>query len=91
VIAQRKRTFGRVLIGIGIAVILVDVIWMLEVGNGPGTGPKTFATRRSYDQVKDAMHEVFPYGFAIGLVGLGIALVGGRLARGPQTTESQGS
>jgi hypothetical protein len=63
-------------------VIVVDVLWMLEVGNGPGRGPTTFAERRSYDQVKEALHDVYPIGFVIGLAGLGLALVGGRLARG---------
>ena len=79
--AQRKRTLGRVLIAARIVVIVVDVLWMVEVGNGPGRGPTTFAKRRGYDQVKEAMHEVYPIGFVIGLAGLGLALVGGRLAR----------
>jgi hypothetical protein len=56
---------------------------MVDVADGPGTGPKTFAERRSYDQVKEAMHRVYPIGFVIGLAGLGISLVGGRLARDP--------
>jgi hypothetical protein len=77
-----NRKLGRVLIAVGILVILVDVLWMLEVGNGPGRGPTTFVERRSYDQVKEALHDVYPIGFVIGLAGLGLALLGGRLARG---------
>ena len=84
----RRRALGRVLIGVGVLVILVDLLWMLEVGNGPGTGPKTFAERRSYDQVKEVMHQVYPVGFAIGLAGLGLALWGGRLARDPAAPPS---
>lgn len=79
--AERRRTLGAVLIGLGLAVIVAAVLWVLEVANGPGTGPKTFATRRSYDQVKVAVHQSFPLGFAIGLGGLGLALLGGRLRR----------
>ena len=76
-----RRVLGRVLIGAGILVIVVDVLWMVDAADGPGTGPKTFAERRSYDQVKEVMHQVYPIGFVIGLAGLGLAIWGGRLAR----------
>lgn len=76
-----KRRCGQILIGLGLATIVVAVLWMLEVANGPGTGPKTFAQRRSYDQVKASIHETFPIGFPIGLAGLGLAMLGARLAR----------
>jgi hypothetical protein len=79
----RRRILGRALIGAGILVIGSDVLWMIDVADGPGTGPKTFDERRTYDETKQSMHQVFPIGFAIGLVGLAIALVGGRLARDP--------
>ncbi len=76
-----RRRLGQGLIGIGILTIVVAVIYVLEVANGPGTGPKTFAQRRSYDQVKEAVHGSFPLGFAIGVGGLGLAMLGSRLAR----------
>lgn len=77
---SRKR-LGTVLLVLGLVVIVVAVLWVLEVANGPGTGPKTFAERRSYDQVKEALHESFPLGFAVGIGGLGLAMLGARLRR----------
>ena len=77
-----RRRLGALLIGFGIAVILAAVIYVLEVANGPGRGPRTFAERRGYDQVKESVHESFPLGFAIAMAGLGIALLGGRIRRG---------
>lgn len=82
-----RRTLGRTLIGVGLAVIVVSVLYVLEVANGPGTGPKTFAQRRSYDQVKVAVHRVFPPAFVVALGGLGLAIYGARLAR-PAETDS---
>lgn len=76
-----RRRYGQILIGLGLATIVAAVLWMLEVANGPGTGPKTFAERRSYDQVKASIHETFPIGFPIGLAGLGLTMLGARLAR----------
>lgn len=76
-----RMRLGAVLIAIGIATIVVSVIWVLEVANGPGTGPKTFAKRRSYDTVKESVHESFPIGFLVGLAGLGVAMAGGRVRR----------
>ena len=87
--STRRRRLGAVLIALGVLTILGSVLWMLEVMNGPGTGPKTFAERRSYDIVKESAHEVFPRGFAVGLVGLGLALAGGRMRRAsPDTGEA---
>ena len=86
--ASTRRRLGRSLIALGLLVIVVAVIWVLEVANGPGTGPKTFAERRSYDQVKEALHGVFPQAFAVGRCGLGIALLGGRFATREETGAS---
>lgn len=62
----------------GILGIVVTVIWVLEVANGPGQ-PRTFAERRSYNQTKVAIHEVFPTAMAFALLGLGVAWGGSRL------------
>jgi hypothetical protein len=77
----QRRILGSTLIGLGIVTVLVAVIWVLEVANGPGTGPKTFAERRGYDRVKESVHETFPVAFTVGLGGLGLALLGGHLLR----------
>ncbi len=80
---RRKLGFG--LIALGLLTIVGAVLYVLEEANGPGTGPKTFAERRSYDMVKESMHETFPSAFAVGVVGLGVALLGGRLTRARAT------
>ena len=76
---RHRRALGIALVVIGLAVIVVSVITVLEVANGPGTGPKSFAERRSYDQVKEAVHRVFPLAFVAGLGGLGLAMLGARV------------
>ncbi len=70
---------GALLLALGIAVIVGAVLYVLEAANGPGWGPRTFAERRSYDQVKLEVHRTFPLAFPVGLLGLGLALWGGRL------------
>ena len=72
----RKR-LGFVLVGLGLVVIVATVIWVLEVANGPGQ-PRSFAERRSYNQTKVAIHEIFPQAMGVALVGLGIAWAGSR-------------
>ena len=69
------------LVVLGLLTILGAVLWVLEDANGPGAGPTTFAQRRSYDQVKESVHRTFPLAFAIGLGGLGLTMLGARLAR----------
>jgi len=76
-----KRRFGQALVGLGLLTIVCAVVFVLEAANGPGTGPKVFAQRRSYDQVKDSVHETFPLAFAIGVGGLGLTMLGAHLAR----------
>jgi hypothetical protein len=78
-LARRRRGLGLGLIALGLALIAGAVLWVLEAANGPGSGPKTFAERRSYDQVKVAVHATFPYALPVGLAGLGLALLGARL------------
>jgi len=80
--ASRRRA-GRALIAVGLLTIVVAVLFVLEAANGPGTGPKTFAQRRSYDQVKVEVHRTFPYALLAGLAGLGVTIAGARLARDP--------
>lgn len=76
-----RRRGGRLLIALGLAVIVGAVLYVLEAANGPGLGPRSFAERRSYDQVKVEVHRTFPAAFAVGLVGLGLTLLGGRWLR----------
>jgi hypothetical protein len=82
--ARRRRRLGLALIALGLALIVGAVLWVLEAANGPGSGPKTFAARRSYDQVKVAVHATFPYALPVGLGGLGLALLGSRLRAGAE-------
>ena len=77
----RRRILGIGLIVFGLLTIVVSVITVLEIANGPGTGPKTFAERRSYDQVKESVQRTFPIAFLIGLVGLGLAILGNRVCK----------
>lgn len=83
-----RRRLGIALVVAGLLTIVVSVLVVLEIANGPGTGPKSFAARRSYDQVKVDVHRSFPYAFLAGLAGLGLAIGGARLARrdGGQST-----
>jgi hypothetical protein len=78
VLSASRRRLGLALVIGGILTIVVAVIVVLEVANGPGTGPKSFAERRSYDQVKVAVHGSFPLAFLVGLAGLGLTLLGAR-------------
>ena len=79
--ADPKRRAGIALIAIGVLTIVGAVVYVLEVANGPGTGPKTFAQRRSYNQVKESVHQSFPVAFVVGLVGLGTCVAGSRLLK----------
>ena len=83
--ASTRRRLGIALIVLGLVTIVGAVIAVLEIANGPGTGPKAFAQRRSYDQVKVEVHRVFPLAFVVGVCGLGLAMAGARLARREQT------
>jgi hypothetical protein len=69
------------LIATGLLVIVVAVLFVLETANGPGAGPRSFAQRRGYDQVKVEVHRVFPFALLGALGGLALALYGGRLLR----------
>ena len=73
---------GRAMVVFGLVVIVASVIYVLEAANGPGTGPKSFAQRRSYNQVKESVHATYPLAFLFALSGLGITMAGSRLLRG---------
>jgi len=88
--AAGKRRLGTILIVLGLLVIVGAVLWVLEAANGPGMGPRTFAERRSYDQVKVEIHRTFPFGLVIGLGGLGLALLGGRLRAAAESSPGEG-
>ncbi len=77
----RRRFVGIGLIVLGLLTIVGSVLWVLEIANGPGTGPKSFAERRGYDQVKGAVQRSFPLALVIGVLGLALAMLGGRLRR----------
>lgn len=77
--APSNRGKGRVLVGMGLLIIAASVLYVLEAANGPGPGPTRFKDRRSYNQVKVEVHRTFPTAFAIGLVGLGLAIWGRRI------------
>lgn len=79
--APVRRRLGITLVVVGLLTIVTSVLVVLELANGPGTGPKAFAQRRSYDQVKVEIHRSFPLGFLAGLAGLALTMAGARLAR----------
>ena len=82
--AEGRRRLGGVLIGAGLALVLVGVLYLLEAASG-GRRPRSFAERRSYDQVKVDLHAAFPAAAALAAAGLTLALGGARLRRGALT------
>ncbi|MSR63463.1 MAG: hypothetical protein EXS08_13560 [Planctomycetes bacterium] len=76
-----RHRLGIALIVFGLLTIVVSVLAVCEIANGPGTGPKTFAQSRGYNQTKVDLQRSFPYGMLGGLAGLGITMFGARLAK----------
>ena len=76
-----RHRLGVTLIVVGLLTIVVSVLAVCEVANGPGTGPKSFAESRGYNQTKVDLQRSFPYGLLGGLAGLGITMFGARLAK----------
>lgn len=76
-----RARVGTTLVVLGLLGIVWGVIHVLEVANGPGTGPTTFAARRSYDQVKTSVHASFAGGLLRAFGGGALILVGTRLRR----------
>lgn len=76
-----RRRLGIALVVLGLVTIVGSVLVVLEIANGPGTGPKAFAQRRGYDQVKVDVHRSFPIALLVGVAGLALTMAGARLAR----------
>lgn len=76
-----RRRLGIALIVLGLLTIVISVVVVLEIANGPGSGPKSFAQRRSYDQVKAGVQRSFPIALLAGLGGLGLTMAGARLSK----------
>lgn len=76
-----RRRLGIALVVLGLVTVVGSVLVVLEIANGPGTGPKAFAQRRGYDQVKADVQRSFPIALLVGVGGLGLAMAGARLAR----------
>jgi hypothetical protein len=83
---QQRTKLGRVFVVSGLVTIFVSVIFVLEAANGPGTGPKTFSQRRSYNQVKESLHSTFPIAFLVSMGGLGLIMAGVRMTRAEDST-----
>ncbi len=54
-----RNRLGAALIVLGLIGIVWGVLHVLEAANGPGAGPRAFAGRRSYNQVKESVHASF--------------------------------
>jgi hypothetical protein len=90
-VALPRRQLGIVLLVLGLFTIVASVLAVLEIANGPGTGPKSFAERRGYDQVKVDVQRSFPIALVVALGGLGLAIVGGKLAQRAQVEQAGGA
>lgn len=76
-----RARLGAVLFVIGIAVILWGVLYVAEAARGDQPLAPDFAERRSYNQVKEAVHSTFAGGLVRALAGLIVTMVGARLFR----------
>lgn len=77
--AGRGQRLGVVLIAVGVAGILWGVFHVLNsIG---GYESRDFAHRKRDFEVRSIVHETFPGGFLRAMVGLSIALLGGRVRR----------
>jgi hypothetical protein len=74
---RRRARLGAVLIALGIAGILWGVAHILLAVGGPERAD--FAHRQTYDEVKPVVQRVFFGGLVRSLVGLALAIAGGRL------------
>ena len=75
-----RQRIGWALTIAGCLAIVAGVFYVLNaVGYAED---REFAQRRSYNQVKVAVHESYPIGLAIGVAGLGLAMLGAHVRRG---------
>lgn len=79
---EKPRTVmvGRGLIALGILGIVMAALHLANAGYGSSVN-RGFANRRSYDMVKPAVHQAMPRTALLGLGGLLLVIVGGRLGR----------
>lgn len=77
-VPRARLRLGVAFVLAGIVLVLVGVLRILNAAEGdrPAT---TFAKRRSYDQVKVAVHEELPVSAAYAAAGLLLVITGGRL------------
>lgn len=83
---QRKRA-GLVLIALGVLGMLWGVFHILD--SVPKPAKREFAYRTTDFQARSAVHDSFFGGFARAMVGLGLALYGGRLLKRASDDESR--
>lgn len=83
---SRKR-LGAALIALGILGILWGVFHVLAATQPPPGEP---LRRQTYNEVKPRVHAAFAGGLVRALAGLGVALVGGRLAGRPDARKVPG-
>lgn len=76
-----RAKLGAALFAIGIAMILWGVLHVAEAARGDQPLAPEFAQRRSYNQVKEAVHSTFPGGLMRGLAGLIVTMLGARMFR----------
>jgi hypothetical protein len=75
--ARKRARLGLVLIAVGVVGILWGVFYVLAAL--PTAEKLDFAHRMTDYQARKSVHETFPGGLVRALVGLGVALWGGRL------------
>lgn len=74
---SNRERWGWAVSALGIAVILAAVLHLTSATIG---GPiHEFKDRRTYNEVKTAAHAAYPVTLLLGLGGLGIVWLGGRL------------
>ncbi len=76
-----RRTVGRGLVGVGIAVLLWAALAFTNDSLGGPPDELIFANRRPYNEVKRAAHDAFLPLLLRTVAGMGLLLVGGRLLR----------
>ena len=76
----RQLAFGRGLIALGILGIILATLHLANAGYGSSVR-RGFGNRRTYDMIKPAVHQAMPRTILLGLGGLLLVVVGGRMGR----------